>query len=46
VQVVVEGTMPSVGMSAVVVMVSPISGSVCGGVDGIVGSRASQGSGG
>jgi hypothetical protein len=44
--VVVVGTMLMVGMSVVVVVVSPIGGGMCGGVDGIVGSMASQGSGG
>jgi hypothetical protein len=46
VQVVAVGTMLVVGMSVVVVAVSPIGGGVCGGVDGIVGSMVSQGSGG
>jgi hypothetical protein len=34
------------GMSVVAVVVSPIGGGMCSGVDGIVGSMASQGSGG
>jgi hypothetical protein len=37
--------MPMVGMVVVVVAVSSIGGSVCGGVDGIVGLMVSQGSG-
>jgi hypothetical protein len=36
--------MPVVDRSVVVVEVSPISGGMCSGVDGIVGSMASQGS--
>jgi hypothetical protein len=44
VQVVVVGTMPWVD-TVVVVMVSLIGSSVCSGVDGIVGSMVSQGSG-
>jgi hypothetical protein len=42
--VVVAETTPVVGRSAVVVEVSPIGGSMCSGVDGIVGSMASRGS--
>jgi hypothetical protein len=38
--------MPMVDMSVVAVAVSPISGGVCGGVDGIVGLMASRRSGG
>jgi hypothetical protein len=44
--VVVVGIALVVGRSVVVVEVSPIGGGVCGGVDGIVGSMASYGSGG
>jgi hypothetical protein len=44
-QVVVVGIMLMVGASVVAVMVSPIGGGMCGGVDGIVGSMASPGSG-
>jgi hypothetical protein len=44
-QVVAEGTVLMADMLVVVVMVSPIGGGVCGGVDGIVGSMASRGSG-
>jgi hypothetical protein len=43
---VAAGTTPVVGKAAVVVEVSPIGSGVCGGVDGIVGSMASRGSGG
>jgi hypothetical protein len=42
--VVVEVTMPLVDIGVLVVMVSPIGGSMCSGVDGIVDSMASQGS--
>jgi hypothetical protein len=42
----VVGIVLVVGRSVVVVEVSPIGGGVCGGVDGIVGSMASRGSGG
>jgi hypothetical protein len=45
-QVVVVGIALMVGMLTVVVVVSPISDSVCSGVDGIVDSMASRGSGG
>jgi hypothetical protein len=38
--------MPMAGRSVAVVEVSPISGSMCSGVDGIVGSMVSCGSGG
>jgi hypothetical protein len=44
--VVVVGTVPVAGRSVVAVEVSPIGGSMCGGVDGIVDSMASHGSGG
>jgi hypothetical protein len=44
-QVVVEGTLPWVDISVLGVVVSPGGGSVCSGVDGIVGLMASQGSG-
>jgi hypothetical protein len=43
---VVVGTVPVVDRSVVVVEVSLISGGMCSGVDGIVGSMASHGSGG
>jgi hypothetical protein len=46
VQVVVVGTVPVADRSVVVVEVSPIGGGMCGGVDGIVDSMASRGSGG
>jgi hypothetical protein len=46
VQVVVVGIVLVGDRSVVVVKVSPISGGVCGGVDGIVDSMASHGSGG
>jgi hypothetical protein len=45
-QVVAVGTALTEGMAVVVVKVSPISSSMCGGVDGIVDSMASLGSGG
>jgi hypothetical protein len=38
--------MPMVDKSVAAVEVSPIGGGMCGGVDGIVDSMASQGSGG
>jgi hypothetical protein len=41
VQVVAVGTTPMAGIAVVVVMVSLISGGMCGGVDGIVGSMVS-----
>jgi hypothetical protein len=44
--VVVVGIVLVVDRSVVVVEVSPIGGGVCGGVDGIVDSMASRGSGG
>jgi hypothetical protein len=44
--VVVVGTMLMVDKSVGVAEVSPIGSGVCGGVDGIVGSMASRGSGG
>jgi hypothetical protein len=44
--VVVVGTAPVAGRSVVAVKVSPIGGGVCSGVDGIVDSMASRGSGG
>jgi hypothetical protein len=46
VQVVAVGIMLIVGMLVVAVAVSPIGGGMCGGVDGIVDSMVSQGSGG
>jgi hypothetical protein len=44
-QVVVVGTVLVEGMAVVVVKVSPIGGGVCSGVDGMVDSMASLGSG-
>jgi hypothetical protein len=46
VQVVAVGTVLVVDKSAAAVKVSPIGSGMCGGVDGIVDSMASQGSGG